>query len=462
MKTPVWDALLEYKKTRPVRFHMPGHKGRPLEQWETLTSFYPFDVTELSSTDNLYCPQDFLQQAQARAAACYYAKSSSFLVNGSTCGVESMLLSCLKEGDRVLVDRNCHQSVLFGLILCGAEPVYLYPDMAEEFCVTSGISIGELEKKLKENPGCKAVIITSPNYHGIVQNIAKIAEITHAYGALLLVDEAHGAHFPFSPVLPETALKQGADMSVVSLHKTLPCPNQCALLNSAFHAPLEAIRLCQTSSPSFPLMACMDAALADYELHGKTYYERLAKLLLPLYQLPLKRLKLLQQSNLLQGQAIDFTRITISFRDALINGLQADQLLKKNYHIYCEMATKQDITFICTPADTQEDISILCDALLDLEKLEGENKKKEETELPGFFSGREFKNGNVQGCLPRTAYFAQKETIAVEAAAGRICACHVVETPPCVPIITYGEYITSELCAYLLKNGIQQRIDVVK
>ena len=250
----LYEELEQYNKQRPYPFHMPGHKGNP--------AFLPpiqlshLDVTELENTDNLHNPTSCIKETERRISKLYGADASFLLVNGSTSGIVAAICAICNEGDLLAVDRNCHRSVHSGMILSGAKPVYFWPNR------------GEI-------PKAKAVIVTSPTYEGFVLDIAAIAKEVHSWGGILIVDEAHGAHFPFHDIFPKGALLQGADVVVHSFHKTLPAFSQSAVLHvkgldiAPFRKQLSYI---QTSSPSYLIMAATDYMLNTLQ-SSKHYFE---------------------------------------------------------------------------------------------------------------------------------------------------------------------------------------------
>ena len=257
------DKIKSYTASGVYPFHMPGHK-------RTAHPDLPFslDMTEIDGFDNLHHPQGCIQKIEKKAAALYRAKRAFLLVNGATAGIFAAMKAMTKRGDTVIIARNCHTSVHRAVELLGLHPVYYIPDapMGEiEYDVYGGVHPFVLDMMLQNTPDVKLVVITSPTYEGICSDIEWIAPICHRNGAKLLVDEAHGAHFPSHDAFPKNAIAQGADCSVVSLHKTLPALTQTALLLSNDETKeselQEALASFQTSSPSYVLMSSIDYAL---------------------------------------------------------------------------------------------------------------------------------------------------------------------------------------------------------
>lgn len=225
----IFDKLKNYSDSDYYAFHMPGHK-RNLDLMDG-TSPYRIDITEIDGFDDLHHAEGILKEAQERAAEVYHADETHFLVNGSTVGILSAILGTTEKGDSILVARNCHKSVYHAIYLNELDPVYLYPKFDTELGLSTEIDAEDVQKALEEHPKIRAVMIVSPTYDGVVSDIEKIAEIVHEAGCLLIVDEAHGAHFGFDPYFPESANMYGADLVINSLHKTLPALTQTALLH---------------------------------------------------------------------------------------------------------------------------------------------------------------------------------------------------------------------------------------
>ena len=291
----IFDKLKNYSDSDYYAFHMPGHK-RNLDLMDG-TSPYRIDITEIDGFDDLHHAEGILKEAQERAAEVYHADETHFLVNGSTVGILSAILGTTEKGDSILVARNCHKSVYHAIYLNELDPVYLYPKFDTEQGLSTEIDAADVQKALEEHPKIRAVMIVSPTYDGVVSDIEKIAEIVHEAGCLLIVDEAHGAHFGFDPYFPESANMYGADLVINSLHKTLPALTQTALLHVngdmvKRRKVKQYLDMLQTSSPSYILMASIDACIhlleetqlqkcsifKEYAAHIDTLREELKKL----------------------------------------------------------------------------------------------------------------------------------------------------------------------------------------
>ena len=271
---PIYDMLQEYIKKEPTMFHMPGHKmGSKVSHY--YNDIIKWDVTEIPETDNLHNPNGAILEAQKMAAYAFGADYTFFLVNGSTCGIHAAIMSVCKKGDKIIVGRDCHKSVLNILTYLEAKVCFVNPEYNDEFGILGGYSLENIQKAVDKNTDSVAVLITSPNYYGICSDIEKIANIVHQSNKILIVDEAHGAHLNFCDRLPKSAVTSGADLVVQSAHKTLPALTQTAYLHlngdRVSKRKLQRIlSTIQTSSPSFVLMASLDIARHIMQSEGQS------------------------------------------------------------------------------------------------------------------------------------------------------------------------------------------------
>ncbi len=425
-QTPLCDALRAFAATNPLRMHMPGHKGVGLPLPE-LSAAAALDFTELPPTGNLFEADGPIRAAEDLWARAFGMGSCLFLTGGSTQGVLAALTLSCHPGDTVLLDRGSHRSAYNALALLNLEPVYLSRPWLPEEAVAGPISPQDVDKSLSEHPEIKTVCITSPTYYGILSDLPAISSVVHAHGARLVVDAAHGAHLPF---LGDRSLS-AADIAVVSAHKTLPAPGQSALLFSSL--PLEelcrAASLYGSSSPSYPMMAALDAARAWMEEDGKSALARTVDAVAALRA----RFPALRPERL----PLDPTRLVLSCADgfALKEALEAAG-------IYPEMADARHVVCICTASDTPGHFCRLEQALSRL--------------LPAAPAGGLYlppPPDPEQVCSPRAARFAPCEVLPVRAALGRVSACQVAPYPPGVPVLAPGERVTKKTIAYLNQIG---------
>ncbi len=364
------EKLLENAESDIYPFHMPGHKRRL-----TACDSYKIDITEIDGFDNLHHAQGILREAQEKAARLYGSKKAYYLVNGSTCGILAAVSAATRKRDKVIVARNSHKAVYNAIYLNELIPTYVYP-VITDIGIQGQISTEAVQKAIEETKDASAVIITSPTYDGISSDIAQIAELAHANDMTLIVDSAHGAHFGFGYGMPENVIKQGADIVIESVHKTLPAYTQTALLHLCNdRIKPEAIEkyldIYETSSPSYVLMAgierCIDmVAEQKDQLFGTlqhnldVFYDKVSEL---------KHLKVLTKADLKADEAFDFDRskIIILTDGAGMSGQDMWDILLQKYHIQIEMAAGNYAVALSSVMDTEEGFDRLAEALVDID-----------------------------------------------------------------------------------------------
>lgn len=435
MSTPLYDALKDYAAKKAARFHMPGHKGRWLPLPE-LVPLAPLDVTEIPGTGNLYEAGEPFDSAQVLWAQVFGFDHCQFLTGGSTMGVLTGLTLFCPPGSRVLLDRGCHRSAFNALALLDLDPVYLpRPWLAEENLV-GPFGPEQVEAALKKTPDIKMICITSPTYAGALSDIPAIAQVAHVHGARLLVDGAHGAHLPFLGI----DAFSGADGVVVSAHKTLPAMGQSALLFTRGVDP-ELVRrrasLYGSSSPSYPMMASLDAAREWLLGPGKQEYDRAAR-----------RVAGLRRRFPSVGDQLpwDPARLTVKVK----NGPAFARALE-GMGIYPEMEDGGHVVFICSAQDREEDLDRLEGALSALEGEMGPCLPLPAPPAPErVFS-------------PRQALFAPVETLPLADCLGRVAAGQLAPYPPGIPVVAPGERIGKKELSYFAQIGYNSpNVAVVK
>lgn len=439
----IFESLLRHGEKERASFHMPGHKnGAAFFGTRFENSLLALDVTELADTDALCHPREAIFRSQSYAAKLYGAANAFYLVNGSSCGILSMIYAYFREGDCVLVDRGAHRSVHNAFALSGAHPIYLAPQMEEKREIPCGITAEQVRAALEKYPKIRGIIITSPNYYGCVSEVEEIARAAHEKGISLLVDEAHGAHFPFDKRFPTNAIRLGADAAVVSLHKSLPCPNQTALLllreEKKAKEVAEAVNIFQTTSPSYVLLSYMEAALEFAEAHGRE-----------------KTDWLLEQTEAFANYRMpDPFKLLLSFEEYGLGGLEAEKVLREKYGIYAELAEEKNVLLMCSWGNRAEDFKLLAQAIAEIC---GRGKRISTLAKTSAFptQKRLFSEGAV-ALSPRELRTHARKQILLSEAAGKICAASVTLFPPCVPILLPGEMITkeqTELLSALRQSG---------
>ncbi|BFK85709.1 aminotransferase class V-fold PLP-dependent enzyme [Pseudoflavonifractor gallinarum] len=435
-QTPLCDALRRFAGQRPLRMHMPGHKGHFLPLPE-LSPAAALDVTELPPTGNLFESGGPIEAAEDLWARAFGSAHCLFLTGGSTQGVLSAFTLACRSGDQVLVDRGCHRSAFNAMALLDLHPHYLFRPWLREGEVTGPISPRDLEDALEAHPAVRAVCVTSPTYYGVCSDLPALARVCHAHGVLLLVDGAHGAHLPF---LEDRSLA-AADVAVVSAHKTLPAPGQSALLFSSRFSLDElrrAASLYGSSSPSYPMMAALDAARAWMEEEGRTALRRTAE--------QVARLRRRFPALTPEQAPLDPTRLVLRCAD----GFAAEKALQ-DLGGYPEMADARHVVFICTAADTEADFARLEEALSAVW-----THQPPLSQLPPLPPAP----APEQALSPRQARFSSTRSLPVGAALDEIAASQVAPYPPGVPVLAPGERVTKKTIAYLSQIGYNMEKDM--
>lgn len=442
----LYDKLIKYREEDIYPMHMPGHK-RNLELMDMVNP-YAIDITEIDGFDNLHDAEEILLDNMEEAAQLYHAEHTHYLINGSTSGLLVSIAACTKKGDTVLVARNCHKAVYHAIFLNELVPIYLYPEVDDDYGIHKGITPEQVKKELEENPDIKMVLLTSPTYEGIVSDIREIASVVHSYNIPLIVDEAHGAHLGFSKDFPENSVTCGADMVIHSVHKTLPAFTQTALLHSNgslvdYDRIKMYLQIYQTSSPSYVLMSGISNCIRIIKEQGRQLFEEYYQNLREFYQAcnKLKHLEVYQPIKLQEEKrpfAFDPSKILIFTHHSSINGIELYEMLLNRYRIQCEMVSKNYVLAMTSLADTKEGFNRLLASLLDIDRNISRENKQEQTTL--------FYVTDLRLALtPYEAYNLRKESIIIDESIGNIAAEYIYLYPPGIPLVVPGEEITKEI-----------------
>ncbi len=463
-KKTLFQKLKEYNKTM-LPMHMPGHK-RNLTLSGTdgyLTSLCAdCDITEIAGFDNLAEPEELLLSLKQRAARLWKSEEAYPLVNGSTCGILAGIYATVPYGGEVIVARNCHKSVYNGLQLVNARATYLLPEQEPVTGSYGRITKAAVEAAFREAPSAKLVIVTSPTYEGIISDIEGICEIAHKKGVPVLIDSAHGAHLGFGS-FPKGAVECGADLVVHSLHKTLPCLTQTAMLHRngdlvSGQAIQTAINMFQTSSPSYLLLASIDGCIGLLEEQGEALFQAWGEALFEFYQ----GARLLQNIRVLDETVIDtemesvreqFDKVLVRDPSKIIivtcgtdlTGPMLMELLRKEHRIELEMAAERYGLAMTGMGDTKGSLACLLKALFAID--EKCHKGPEQETIYPALSPVHLPMGAAMG--------AKSEELPIEEAVGRIAAEHLWAYPPGIPVVVAGEEITEETKEYLLEKQRQ-------
>ncbi|MDP4088509.1 MAG: aminotransferase class I/II-fold pyridoxal phosphate-dependent enzyme [Bacillota bacterium] len=460
-RTPILDALLEYIKEENSPFSMPGNKsGRGFMNSDRRKDIREVllrgDITEVDGLDNLHHPEGIIKEAQEMLSRFYGSNKSYFLVNGSTSGNLAMIFSAFDEGDKVLVERNCHRSIFNGIIMRKLKPVYIKNYINKNYNAPISIDMEHFLQVLEDNADIKGIILTYPNYYGITPDLKFIAGVCREKEIKVLVDCAHGAHFGISQELPENPMKLGADMAVMSAHKTLPSLTQTAYLHIGKDVNEEMVDFYvsafTSTSPSYILMAMMDYARHYLESRGREVFENCIKAAEQLR----RKISLLKVFHAITEEDIrkenpqwniraDRTRLVINVE----KGYNAHSILHylRSSGVQCEMSDGFNLILILSPFNNDEDYEKLIHAL---ESCPTDSFKNDY--FPVY-----------AGSLPEQAYLpwqaAKMKHIkaSIEGSAGLISAVNIVPYPPGIPIVMMGEVIDKEaadMIQYYISNGV--------
>jgi arginine/lysine/ornithine decarboxylase len=453
------DALRKIKDENLVSFHMPGHKNNEDFFREKLggLDLIDVDLTEIPGTDNLHRPTGCLMNSQKRLSEFYKSHKSYFLVNGSTCGILAMIFATTKRNDKILVNRNAHQSVMNGIALNGLRPVYIMPEIHASSGMILGVTAEGLEEKLSNDSEIKTVLLTYPSYEGICFDLDKISKIIKKYNCQLIIDEAHGSHLLSHEELPISACESAADIVVQSAHKNLPAFTQGAfihLYNKGLQASLEKyLKIFQSSSPSYLIMASLDFSV-DYlfkesQLKTKVLLDEVKDLVKELKKTNYKVLNWGIDYNRLPF-TFDPTKLIISGLKIGLNGQTLEKILREAYGIQIEYSTDNFIVLIASAFNKSEDFKKLYDSLKAIEEKYRKSEIKSKKPLiledvvvrikPNLIDQYNYKIETIDQCLGKIAYES------------------IVPYPPGIPLINPGEEVTKEAIHKLKKMVSELKI----
>lgn len=457
----LYKALDQYSRRDVYPFHMPGHKRNPM----SMPDFFSvgIDITEIEEFDNLHHPTGVLKNAQAAAAQIYGTKECFYSVNGSTAALLTAISASVSRGGHILIARNCHKAVYNGIYIRNLKVSYVYPQEDPELGINGGISPSRVEICLAENPDIEAVLVTSPTYDGIVSDIKEIAKIVHGYNIPLIVDEAHGAHFHFSDYFPVSAADLGADLVIQSLHKTLPSLTQTAILHRCTDRVsrdkiIRFLGIYQSSSPSYVLMAGMDACVDELEKNRERMFSVFTKNLQNTRE-QLKKCNFIRLFSPEKGKNLevfdyDRSKLLFSTVNSTLNGKQLHKILREEFHLEMEMESESYVLALTSVADTGEGFLRLCQAIEEIDQREslkinsGKILRKKDgcLKLKQKMNIAEAMDSETTNCL-------------FEESAGKISAEFIYLYPPGIPILVPGEQITGQFIKNV-RRYIEQGLEV--
>jgi len=450
-RAPIFEALQQTKSNRVVPFDVPGHKrGKGNKE---LTNFLgeqcmSVDVNSMKPLDNLCHPVSVIKEAEELAAEAFGAKQVFFMVNGTTSAVQSMILSVCKQGDKIIMPRNVHRSVINALILCGAIPVYVNPEVNHELGISLGMSMAKVEKAILDNKDAKAIFVNNPTYYGICSNLKAITELAHQYGMVVLADEAHGTHFYFGDDMPISAMAAGADMSSVSMHKSGGSLTQSSFLlvgerMNPGHIR-QVINLMQTTSASYLLLSSLDISRKNLALYGKEIFARVVQMA-NYARAEINKIGdyYAYSRELLNGDSIydfDMTKLSVHTLNVGLAGIEVYDILRDEYDIQIELGDIGNILAYLSVGDRPRDLERLVSALSEI-------RRRYKRARTGMLSQEYITPLLV--LPPEEAFYAPKVSLLIEDTLGCICTEYVMCYPPGIPILAPGERITSEILEYI-------------
>ena len=450
-QAPIYEALERFREMRVVPFDVPGHKhgkGNP-----ELTAFLgeqcvSIDVNSMKPLDNLCHPVSVIHEAELLAADAFGAEHAFLMVGGTTSSVQSMVLSCCKRGDKIILPRNVHRSVINALVLCGAIPVYVNPEVDRRLGISLGMSRNQVKKAIEANPDAVAVLVNNPTYYGICSDLRAIVKMAHEADMMCLVDEAHGTHFYFGENMPVSAMAAGADMAAVSMHKSGGSLTQSSLLLigknvNAGHVR-QIINLTQTTSGSYLLMSSLDISRRNLALRGKSVFRKVVEMA----EYAREEINEIggyyaYGKELINGDSIfdfDPTKLSIHTRDIGLAGIEVYDILRDEYDIQIEFGDIGNILAYLSIGDRMQELERLVSALAEI-------RRRYIKDSNGLLS-QEYIDPEVV-CSPQEAFYAKKKSIPIDKSAGLVCSEFVMCYPPGIPILAPGERITKEILDYI-------------
>lgn len=451
-RAPIYEALERFRRMRIVPFDVPGHKhgrGNP-ELVELLgNKCVGIDVNSMKPLDNLCHPVSVIKEAEELAADAFGAAHAFLMVGGTTSSVQSMVLSCCKKGDKIILPRNVHRSVINALVLCGAKPIYVNPDVDQRLGISLGMKVDQVKKAIHDNPDAVAVFVNNPTYYGICSDLRTIVEEAHRYGMQVLVDEAHGTHFYFGDSMPLSAMAAGADMASVSMHKSGGSLTQSSFLligeNVNPGYVRQIINLTQTTSGSYLLLSSLDISRRNLALRGREAFARVVELA------EYARNEINQiggyyafSREMINGSSVydfDATKLSVHTLDIGLAGIEVYDILRDEYDIQIEFGDLGNVLAYLSIGDRRQEVERLVSALADI-------KRRYRKDKTGMLS-QEYISPTVV-MTPQESFYAEKESLPIKETKGRVCSEFVMCYPPGIPILAPGEEITDKIIDYIL------------
>ncbi|CAM3723681.1 aminotransferase class I/II-fold pyridoxal phosphate-dependent enzyme [Alicyclobacillus pomorum] len=456
--TPLFTGLLKHVQRQPIQFHIPGHKrGRGMEsefQQFIGENALSLDLINIAPLDDLHKPTGIIKQAQELAAEAFGADYTFFSVQGTSSAIMTMVLAAVSPGEKILVPRNVHKSVLTAIMLADAMPVFLHPEVDHELGIMHGLSVETVEQAFRQHPDAKAIVVINPTYFGVAADLKRIVDIAHAHNALVLVDEAHGTHTPFHERLPMSAMEAGADMAATSVHKLGGSMTQSSVLNvreglvDPRHVQV-ILSMLTTTSTSYLLLASLDVARKQLALYG---HERVSKAI-ALAEDARRRINEIPGlycpgEEILRNSAtyaLDPTKLTICVKDLGIRGFDVERMLREEFSIEVELSDLYNILCLVSWGDEPEDLDRLVEALQKISQMYEDRigRRSAVVKTPSM---------PTLSMSPRKAFYAKTELVPLQESVGRTIAEMIMVYPPGIPILLPGEIVTQDNIDYIEEN----------
>ncbi len=450
-RAPIYEALEKFSRQRVVPFDVPGHKrGRGNPELAKLLGekCVSMDVNSMKPLDNLCHPVSVIRDAEKLAADAFGAESAFLMVGGTTSAVQSMVMSVVKAGEKIILPRNVHRSVMGALVLCGAVPVYVNPETDARLGIPLGMSLKQLERTIECTPDAKAILVNNPTYYGICSDLRSIVKLAHEHNMLVIADEAHGTHFYFGEGLPVSAMAAGADMAAVSMHKSGGSLTQSSLLLAGSRINGDHVRqiinLTQTTSASYLLLSSLDISRRNLALRGKEAFAQVIELA------DYAREEIndvggwyAYGKELVNGDSIfdfDRTKLSVYTLDVGLAGIEVYDILRDEYDIQIEFGDLGNILAYLSIGDRKRDVERLVSAMSEIRRLY-------EKDRTGMMENEYI--SPVVAVTPQYAFYSPKQSLPLEETAGRICSEFVMCYPPGIPILAPGERVTSKILDYI-------------
>ena len=452
MKTPIINKLNDIVDEDLISFHVPGHKlGKiynRLGYTSIIEKIYKMDTTEIIETDNLHSPDGIIKESQKRASKAFKSDKTYYLVNGTTCGIQASIMTVCSPKDKLIVNRDCHQSVINGCILGDVKPIYINSNINKKNNIIEGINIDEVINVIDSNLDARAILLTYPTYYGCTYDLKAICDYAHDRNMIVIVDEAHGAHLGLSDKLPKTSLEQGADIVIQSTHKTLPSFTQSSMLhingNRVDNNKLEMnLRIMQSSSPSYSLMSSLELAVDIYINNGKELMKELL--------VNIDNFKDSIKDNIPIDIYNDFdkTKIFIESKKLGLTGYKLEEILRYKYNIQVELSNYYGVLLICTIGNVSSDFELLKKSLIDIYDKYNKDIFLEEVIYP--------RDIPIQVLTPREAFYKPKKSVKIYDSIGMISGEYIIPYPPGISLLSPGEIISKDIIDYVVycnQNGM--------